>query len=83
MRMPESEPRRIGINVEVKPHAYDPAVQPELFEGVLARRVIAFLIDVIIIGAAARAPGDLHVGFHRLSRSGSAGSCSSCWGRSR
>ena len=30
-------------------HAYDPAANPELFEGVLARRFIAFLIDVIII----------------------------------
>ena len=41
--MPESEPKRIGLSVEVKPHAYDPATQPELFEGVLARRVVAFL----------------------------------------
>ena len=49
MAMPESGPRRIGLNVEVKPHAYDPALQPELFEGVLARRVVAFLIDVLII----------------------------------
>ena len=47
--MPESGPRRIGLNVEVKPHAYDPALQPELFEGVLARRVMAFLIDIMII----------------------------------
>src|SRR4051812_25879503 len=47
--MPESEPRRIGLNVEVKPHAYDPAAQPELFEGVLARRVVAFIIDIIVI----------------------------------
>jgi uncharacterized RDD family membrane protein YckC len=49
--MTESEPRRIGFTVEVKPHAYDPAVHPELFEGVLARRVIAFFIDLIIITA--------------------------------
>ena len=49
MTMPQSEPKRIGLNVEVKPHAYDPATQPELFEGVLARRVMAFLIDLIII----------------------------------
>jgi uncharacterized RDD family membrane protein YckC len=49
--MPETEPRRIGINVDLKPHAYDPATQPELFEGVLARRVMAFLIDVLIIAA--------------------------------
>ena len=47
--MPESERQRIGFNVDVKPHAYDPATQPELFEGVLARRVVAFLIDVVLI----------------------------------
>jgi uncharacterized RDD family membrane protein YckC len=51
MAMPESGPRRIGLNVEVKPHAYDPAIQPELFEGVLARRVVAFLIDLMMITA--------------------------------
>jgi hypothetical protein len=49
MTMPESGPKRIGLSVEVKPHAYDPATQPELFEGVLARRVVAFLIDVVVI----------------------------------
>src|SRR3954470_1528501 len=49
MAMPESGPRRIGLNVEVKPHAYDPVTHPELFEGVLARRVVAFLIDVLVI----------------------------------
>ena len=47
--MPESEPKRIGLTVEVKPHAYDPIAQPELFEGVLARRMVAFLIDVVVI----------------------------------
>jgi len=47
--MPQDEPKRIGLSVEVKPHAYDPAREPELFEGVLARRVVAFLIDLIII----------------------------------
>src|SRR4029079_4970941 len=35
--------------IDVKPHAYDPATHPELFEGVLSRRVIAFVIDVIVI----------------------------------
>lgn len=35
--------------IDVKPHAYDPTRQPELFEGVLARRVVAFLIDFIVI----------------------------------
>lgn len=49
MTMPESEPRRIGINVELKPHAYDPATQPELFEGVLLRRVVALFIDVLVM----------------------------------
>src|SRR3954451_5002663 len=49
MAVPKNGSRRIGLNVELKPHAYDPIAQPELFEGVLARRVVAFLIDVIII----------------------------------
>ena len=35
--------------IDIKPHAYDPATNPELFEGVLARRVVAFVIDFIII----------------------------------
>jgi uncharacterized RDD family membrane protein YckC len=44
-----TQERRIGVSIDVKPHAYDPAVSPELFEGVLARRFVAFLIDVTII----------------------------------
>jgi uncharacterized RDD family membrane protein YckC len=48
--MSQSGPGRIGINVEVQSHAYDPVAQPELFEGVLARRIIAFLIDLLMIG---------------------------------
>jgi uncharacterized RDD family membrane protein YckC len=47
--MPESEPRRVGVSLEVKPHAFDPATSPELFEGVLSRRVLAFFIDVSLI----------------------------------
>jgi uncharacterized RDD family membrane protein YckC len=35
--------------IDVKPHAYDPATSPELFEGVLARRVVAFMIDFLVI----------------------------------
>src|SRR4029450_5485474 len=31
----------------VPPHAFDPDLQPELFRGVLTRRVFAFLIDLI------------------------------------
>jgi uncharacterized RDD family membrane protein YckC len=37
------------MSIDIKPHAYNPASNPELFEGVLARRVIAFVIDFIII----------------------------------
>src|SRR3954470_5702197 len=44
-----TDPRRIGVSIDVKPHAYDPAINPELFEGVLARRFVAFLIDVTIL----------------------------------
>jgi uncharacterized RDD family membrane protein YckC len=40
---------RIGFSADVKPHAYDPAANPELFEGVMARRVVAFVIDIVII----------------------------------
>ena len=47
--MTDGEPRRIGVSIELKPHAYDPVANPELFEGVLARRLIAFVIDLIII----------------------------------
>ena len=47
--MAGSEPKRIGLSVEIRPHAYDPAANPELFEGVLARRLIAFVIDLIIL----------------------------------
>ncbi len=47
--MATSEPRRIGVSIELKPHAYDPVANPELFEGVVARRVVAFLIDFVIL----------------------------------
>lgn len=47
--MSDGGPRRLGVSIDVKPHAYDSAANPELFEGVLARRCIAFVIDVIII----------------------------------
>jgi uncharacterized RDD family membrane protein YckC len=47
--MSDSGTPRIGISLEARPHAYDPIANPELFQGVLARRVVAFVIDVIII----------------------------------
>jgi uncharacterized RDD family membrane protein YckC len=33
----------------VPPHAFDPNLQPELFRGVLTRRVFAFLIDLVVL----------------------------------
>lgn len=30
-------------------HAYDPAAEPELFRGVLTRRVFAFLVDLVVL----------------------------------
>jgi uncharacterized RDD family membrane protein YckC len=33
----------------VQPHAFDPIAQPELFDGLLTKRVLAFLIDLIVI----------------------------------
>ena len=33
----------------VQPHAFDPPAQPELFRGVLTRRVFAFLIDLVVL----------------------------------
>jgi uncharacterized RDD family membrane protein YckC len=40
---------RAGMNGEPKPDAYDPDKNPECFEGVLPRRVVAFFIDVVLI----------------------------------
>jgi uncharacterized RDD family membrane protein YckC len=37
------------LPIDVQPHAYDPVLNPELFDGVLARRVIAFIVDFVII----------------------------------
>ena len=33
----------------IQAHAFDPYLQPELFRGVLTRRVFAFLIDLVVI----------------------------------
>lgn len=30
-------------------YAYDPATRPDLFDGILARRIVAFMIDAILI----------------------------------
>ena len=44
-----SGPSGNGISADLRPHAYDQTTNPELFEGVLARRVVAFVIDLIVI----------------------------------
>ena len=46
---PDSRSSRIGIAADIRPHAYDPFANPELFEGLLTRRVVAFIIDLIVI----------------------------------
>jgi uncharacterized RDD family membrane protein YckC len=38
-----------GGGPEFRPHAFDPYLEPELFRGVLTRRVFAFIIDVIVL----------------------------------
>lgn len=35
--------------MDIRPHAYDPVLHPELFDGVLGRRIVAFFIDLIVI----------------------------------
>lgn len=44
-----TDTQRIGVSGEPKPHAYDPDTQSEYFQGVLGRRFMAFILDVIII----------------------------------
>jgi uncharacterized RDD family membrane protein YckC len=34
---------------DIRPHAFDPYLEPELFRGVLTQRVFAFIIDVILL----------------------------------
>jgi uncharacterized RDD family membrane protein YckC len=40
---------RNGGSADYRPHAFYPWTQPELFRGVLTRRVIAFLIDLLVL----------------------------------
>ncbi len=44
-----TDTQRIGTSDAIRPHAYDPDTQPELFQGVLTRRFLAFIVDAIII----------------------------------
>jgi len=41
-------PTRSG-NMADQPHAYNPVTQPALFDGVIRMRIVAFLIDAVII----------------------------------
>jgi uncharacterized RDD family membrane protein YckC len=47
--MASPSPTPIGNSLDVKAHAYDPAANPELFDGILTRRVVAFVIDLIVL----------------------------------
>jgi uncharacterized RDD family membrane protein YckC len=47
--MDDSGLGRVGFDMDARPHACDPIMEPELFEGVPARRMLAFLIDITII----------------------------------
>jgi uncharacterized RDD family membrane protein YckC len=38
-----------GGGANPQPHAFDPLTQPELFRGVLTRRLFAFLIDLVVL----------------------------------
>lgn len=40
---------RAGTGGESKPDAYDPDKNPEFFDGVLPRRIVAFFIDAVLI----------------------------------
>jgi uncharacterized RDD family membrane protein YckC len=40
---------RNGGSADFRPHAFDPWAEPELFRGVLTRRVFAFLIDLLVL----------------------------------
>lgn len=42
-------PERIGYSDQVRPHAFDPVTQPEYFDGVLSRRILAFCVDAMMI----------------------------------
>jgi uncharacterized RDD family membrane protein YckC len=42
-------PPRSGPNFADQPHAYDPVSQSRLFDGVIRKRTLAFIVDAIII----------------------------------
>jgi len=42
-------PPRTGSNFADQPHVYDPVSQRQLFDGVIRKRILAFIVDAIII----------------------------------
>lgn len=42
-------PPRSGSAYADQPHAYNPVTQPQLFDGVIGKRLMAFVVDAIII----------------------------------
>ena len=44
-------PPRSGTSFADQPHAYDPVAQPQLFDGVIGKRSLAFIVDAIIIAS--------------------------------
>ncbi|MFG1286489.1 RDD family protein [Xanthobacter versatilis] len=46
------QPPPYGYPDGARPHAFDPVAQPEFFEGVLSRRLMAFMVDAMIVVAA-------------------------------
>jgi uncharacterized RDD family membrane protein YckC len=49
MTTQNSQPPRDGTSFADQPHAYDPVNQPALFQGVIGKRCLAFVVDAIII----------------------------------
>jgi uncharacterized RDD family membrane protein YckC len=47
--MSDTQASPTNASIGVRPHAYDPGLRPEFFEGVLARRTMAFFIDAIVV----------------------------------
>ena len=54
MSQQQTLPRRSGY--ADMPHAYDPVAQRRLFDGVLGKRFIAFLMDAVIVSLLVAVP---------------------------
>ena len=58
-----SGPEPFSLAPESAPHAFDPIVQPELFDEILGRRMLAFLVDAtVIFGLTIAVYGVLFIG---------------------